>query len=201
MSHRHAGIVNVSMLMIMLIGCNTSPKEYFYTLSPKRAVAKRSDVDSITVSSIVVGPITLPEIVDRPQIVTRVGVNQVAIAEQHRWAASLKSEITQVLAENLSELLDNKSVSSYEGSSGARADIQILLDVQRFDATLGETVTIDSLWLVRRAGGKSARGRSSEQETIRGDGYEGLIVAYSRALATVSRDIAEAIRSTEMIRR
>jgi uncharacterized lipoprotein YmbA len=201
MSNRDAAILGLALLTTVLAGCGTSPREYFYTLSSTMTSGSGSAAGTMTVPSIVVGPVTLPEIADRPQIVTRVGANRVAIAEQHRWAASLKNEIPRVVAENLSELLGSKSISSYEESSSTRADIQILMDVQRFDATLGKTATIESLWTVRRAVGKPTTGRSAVQEPIGDDGYEGLIAAYSRALANVSRDIGEAIGSTEAMRR
>ena len=201
MSHKHADILGYCLMTVVLAGCGLSPKEYFYTLSSSATSERTSASATTMIPSIVVGPVTLPEIADRPQIVTRVGTNQVTVAEQHRWAASLRSEIPRVIAQNLSDLLGTRSVSSYEESGAARADIQVPIDVQRFDATLGETVTIDSLWTVRWATGKPTMGRSTVHEPISGDGYDLLIAAYSRALAQVSRDIGEAIRSNETIRR
>lgn len=201
MSHENAGILGLCLLSIMLAGCGTPPRDYFYTLSSNTTPAGGSVSGTMPTPSIVVGPVTLPEIADRPQIVTRIGANRVVIAEQHRWAASLKSEIPRVIADNLSDMLGTTSISSYEGSGGARADIQVFVDVQRFDATLGQTVTIESFWTVRRSSGKPSTGRSAAREPIGSDGYEELIAAYSRALASVSRDIGEAIRQTEMIRR
>ena len=57
-------------------------------------------------------------------------------------------------------------------------------------------MTIDALWTVRRnSGGEPKAGRSVVREPIGGDGYDGLVAAYSRALAALSREIAEAIRS------
>ena len=53
-------------------------------------------------------------------------------------------------------------------------------------------------WTIRRVSQKDAEtktGRSHIQETTVGDGYEALVAAHSRALATLSSDIAEAIRA------
>ena len=115
--------------------------------------------------------------------------------EPSGWAASLKSEIPRVIAENLAQLLGSGLVSSYEQEVGARADIQVLLDVKRFDATVGEAATIESFWTIRWASGQPTTGRSVVREPIGGDGYDGLVTAHSRALAALSRQIAEAIRS------
>jgi len=143
-----------------------------------------------------VGPVTLPEIVDRPQLVVRVGANQVALVDQHRWAEPLKSEIPRLIAENLSQLLGAKQVVTYSQNLVRDAEFRVLVDIKRFDSTVGQTVTIDALWTVRRAsGGEPATGRSLAQEPIGGDGYDAIVAAHGRALATVSRDVAESIRA------
>jgi uncharacterized lipoprotein YmbA len=73
-----------------------------------------------------------------------------------------------------------------------RPEIQATVDVQRFDAILGKTVMIDALWTMRSAAGKPAPG---VREMIGGNGYDALVSAHSRALAALSQQIAEAIRS------
>ena len=50
--------------------------------------------------------------------------------------------------------------------------------------------------VVRRTSGKGTRsGHTVARETVQGDGFEALAAAHSRALATVSGDIAGAIRA------
>ena len=74
-------------------------------------------------------------------------------------------------------------------------DYQVLVDIQRFDSALGEAVTIDALWSIRRAvGGAPRTGRTSVRETVSGAGFDALAAAHSRALVLVSQDIARAIR-------
>ena len=67
--------------------------------------------------SIAVGPITLPEVVDRPQIVLRAGPNEVTFVELHRWAGPLKSEIPRIIADNLAAELNVKRVAAYPQSA------------------------------------------------------------------------------------
>jgi uncharacterized lipoprotein YmbA len=143
-----------------------------------------------------VGPITLPEVVDRPQFVLRAGPNEVTIVELHRWAGPLKSEISRSIAENLAADLNVKRVAAYPQSAGDNADYRVLVDIQRFDSTLGESATIDALWTVKRASDGTLRtGRSTARESGSGGTYDAVAAAHSRALATISREIGEAIRS------
>jgi uncharacterized lipoprotein YmbA len=182
----------------MFVGCSTSPEPRFYTLSAGGNPAQDRNEKALMEYSIAVGPVTLPEMVDRPELVVRVGVNQVALLEQHRWAEPLRSEIPRVLAENLAQLLGASQVVTYPQNASGEAEYRVLVDIQRFESVLGQTVTIDALWAVRRTSGKDSKtGRSVVRESTGGAGHDALVAAHGRALAAVSREIAEAIRSTE----
>jgi hypothetical protein len=178
-----------------LTGCGSS-RETYYTLSAGAGVTGATSASSESTYSVAVGPITLPEVVDRPQFVLRAGQNEVTIVELHRWAGPLKSEIPRIIAENLAANLNVKRVAAYPQGAGDNADYRVLVDIQRFDSTMGESVTIDALWTVKRASdGVLRTGRSTGRESSSGGSYDAVAAAHSRALATISREIAEAIRS------
>jgi hypothetical protein len=174
-------------------GCSRSPGVTFYTLN---AIAPEASAPTTTPHAVAVGPVTLPELIDRPQLVMRVSANRVDILETHRWAESLKSEIPRLLAENLARLLRPARVSAYRQSASRDAEFRVLVDIQRFETIPGEGVTIEALWSVRRiAGGTIPRkGRSLVREPAGGTDYDALIAAHGRALAAISGDIAQALR-------
>ena len=146
--------------------------------------------------AIVVGPVTLPELVDRPQLVVRVAANRVAILESQRWAEPLNSEIPRVIAEDLGRLLGSSRVSSYLQHSGPAADFRVLLDIERFEASPGEAVSVEAGWSLHRgAAGTPETGRIRVREPVRGEGYDALVAAYGRALLAVSADLARAIQA------
>ncbi|HET7158024.1 MAG TPA: ABC-type transport auxiliary lipoprotein family protein, partial [Burkholderiales bacterium] len=88
-----------------LAGCGTSPPERFYTLASEPAPTLSANTLANAVS-IIVGPVSVPELVDRPQFVVRSGANRVEIAEQSRWAAPLKHEIPRVIADHLARFIE-----------------------------------------------------------------------------------------------
>ncbi len=177
-------------------GCSRSPTASFYTLT---ALAPEPVSSAAVTHSVAVGPVTLPELVDRPQLVIRVAPDRVDILETHRWAEPLKSEIPRLLAENLARLLRQARVSTNDQSASRDAEYRVLVDIQRFESVPGEGVTIEALWSVRRTGiGTVPRnGRSLVHEPAGGTGYDALIAAHSRALAAISGDIAHALREEE----
>lgn len=181
------------LIMAGLAACASPPTERLYTLSAEPLPADKAPLP--THYSITVGPVVLPELIDRPQLVVQVAANQVTRLEQERWAAPLKSEIAQVVAANLSRLLGTSRVGTRARNVIADPDYQVTIDVQRFDATPGEAVMVEALWAVRARGSPAHTGRSQVSERTSGSGYAAVVAAQSRALARVSQEIAEAIRA------
>jgi uncharacterized protein len=190
----HWRIFSALMLLGLVFGiaaCSSS-KVSFYTLS---AVAESEEVKQVSrPGGVNIGPVSLPEIVDRNQLVVLLKGNQVDILEFHRWAEPLKSQIPRLIADNVGRLIGSGRVSAYPQSVGTDADIRVPVDIQRFEAD-GETIKIDAFWTLRRGSGEVAKtGRSSVSEKVEGTGYDALVAAYSRALASISSDIADALR-------
>jgi uncharacterized protein len=149
-----------------------------------------------SVASVVVGPVTLPELVDRPQLVVRVAPNRMAILESERWAEPLRSQIPRVIAEDLGRLLGTSRVASYLQRSGPEPGCRVLLDIVRFEASPGEAVSVEAVWSLRQAGvGVPKTGRSRVREAAAGEGYDALVAAYGRALLAVSAELAQALRA------
>lgn len=175
-------------------GCSRSPRVTFYTLEPSNQTENAAV--TATVPSVSVGPVTLPEVVDRPQLVVRVAANRVEILETHRWAEPLKSEIPRLIAEDLRRMLGSNRVSSYLQHAGVGADYRVLVDIQRFESSPGEGVIVEAAWSLRRAGGGTPKtARSLVRVPVDAVGYDPIVAAYGRALLAVSRDLAEAIRA------
>ena len=170
-------------------GCGPSPTARFYTLDATAMADGRPAV----AHAIIVGPVSIPPAVDRPQLVVVVAPNQVTVDEFNRWAAPLDDEIARAVAGDLATLL-GASVAAAP-ATGFTPTHRVTIDVQRFDSVPGDAVTVDALWTVRpAAGGNGRSGRSVAREPLAGKGVDTVAAAHSRALATVSADIATAIR-------
>jgi uncharacterized lipoprotein YmbA len=67
-----------------------------------------------------------------------------------------------------------------------------------FESAPGKQASLDAVWTVRRLkDGKTETGRTSVRETISESGYDALAAAHSRAVARMSQDIADAIRTLD----
>ena len=190
---RNLAVATSALLLAAAIaGCSRSPRVSFYTLSP--AAKPEPAASGRALPSVAVGPVTLPEMVDRPQLVVRVSANRVDILESHRWAEPLKSEIPRIVARNLGRQLGSDLVSTYGQHAWAGAEYRVLLDIVRFEPVPGDSVTVEAIWSVRRAAGGAARtGRTLVREKVEGAGYDAIVAGCSRALAGVSGEIGTAI--------
>lgn len=179
----------MTALLFAVAGCGTSPPVTFFTLAaePRTAGAPTA----VSAFSVVVGPVTVPELVDRPQLVLRTSSTQVQVLEQARWAASLKSEIPRVIAADLSRLLPEAKTATSSQRAVTPPEYRVLVDVQRFDSA-PDSATIEAAWTVRSPDGTVVAGRSMASERT-GPGYDSLVAAHGRALTAVSADIAAAI--------
>jgi uncharacterized lipoprotein YmbA len=181
-----------TIALCFLAGCATSPASKFYTLSAVPLVEQSPDAAQVVIA---IDPVTVPELIDRSQIVTRLDANRVSIDEFARWAEPLKSQIPRVLAADLAQFIPGAIVSTYPQRVDDNA-YRVSVDVQGFDASTNGAVMLAVIWSVRAPNrGERVSGRSVVHETADGPGYDALVKAHSRALASVASDIAAATHS------
>lgn len=188
---RIASCAALCVLVALMAACASSPPPRFYTLS-------RSPTPAVPPStlSVIVGPVSVPAIVDQPQIVVTTGPNQVTLDEFNRWASPLANNLSRVVAENLVDRLGTPRVSQFQQSLNVDADFRVGIEVQSFESSLVDGATFSAVWMVRRIrDGKSETGRTALREAVGDKSYDALAAAHSRAVSRMSDDIAAAIRT------
>jgi len=191
MAHRITHLLTIAFAAAAAAGCSASAPARFYILD---STATTGDAPAARYA-VVVGPVSVPASVDRPQFVVQVAPNRVEIDEFNRWAAPLEDGIARAVAGDLATMLGTPDVATAP-LAHVESAYRVTIDVQRFDSTPGEGVLVDAVWSIRRtAGGQARTGRTVAREAVQGQGFDALAAAHSRALATVSADVAAAIRA------
>jgi uncharacterized lipoprotein YmbA len=176
---------------VLLGGCGSSPTSSFYRLKLDSTLTTMSAPAPL---SVVVNPVTIPALVDRPQIVVSLADNQVWPEEFQRWAEPLKGNIQRTVAEDLAVLLGTDRVSVYGADSSASPTWRVRVDIMQFDSVPGDAASVDAQWTIWPPGKPTPiAGRTIAREPAQGPGYDALVAAHDRALGSVSRDIAAAI--------
>jgi uncharacterized protein len=173
-----------------LSGCS-SPPARFYALSATGAQTQAPlDV------SVAVGPVTIPAAVDGPRMVLSVGPNELRPDEYNRWAAPLQDDILRTVAADLAMLLGTGRVTLSTNTSGSTPEYRASIEVERFESALGQSVTVEAVWSVRRSSdGAVQSGHSLARENVSGSDFGALAAAHSRAVLHLSEDIAAGLRT------
>ncbi len=192
------GWIFIGALLAGTYGCAGSPSPRYYYLSSISGSApegKRSSEGPCV--SIGLGPIEIPDYLDQSQIVIRVGPNEIKLADSDRWAEPLKENFTRALARNLSSLVCIKEVSFFPWRREIPTDYRVEMNIISFDGRPGEKVILETWWRLLSGDGKTVlqSKRISFSEPVGGRDYQFLIVAHSRALEQLSRDVAETIKT------
>ena len=203
MTYRRGYVAWVIMAAFGMIffGCaGTSKPSNFYLL---RALPESED--SLTTTggkgglSVLVGPITLPAYLDRTQIVTLFGNNELTMDEFSRWAEPLQDNFYRVLVENLSLLLNTPRVYSYDRRGSTPTDFQIIIDITRFDSAVKGDACLTAFWTVVGEDGNSHKieRKSVFRAAAPTPDLTGVVTAQNMTLTKFSREIAKAIRSLQ----
>ncbi len=174
----------------------------FYTLSPVQdAMAptdhNMKDPQSEKMIIIGVGPVRLPDFLNKPQIMTRKGSGRINYSEFHRWGGYLDKDFLRVMSENLSALLSTDQVKTYPWGGQADPAFEVDFDVKQFDGDMQGDVVLNVIWQIRdnsdRARPVLIR-RSIIREPVNAsekNDYEAVVSAQSRALGRLSEEIAK----------
>lgn len=186
--------------VLLLSGClGRTPAPKFYLLTPLEGVAGSSAGTGMTLG---VGPVTIPEYLKRPQIVTRgacsagsdVDCGELQLSDFDRWAEPLDENLVRVLSENLSMLLSTERIERYPWRPRTKLDYQVRVDVIQLGGNAGSSL-LTVRWSV--LGGEEGEVLVAKKSSFRGPSASGdygrMVQALSDALAELSREMASEI--------
>ncbi len=186
--------VSIAILLPCIMGgCigGTSQKSIYYVFSTSHKLSTTQSL--IADRGLGVGPIKIPEFLNRPQIVTRQGQNVLSINEFHRWGDSLEAQITGVLVESLSTLLNTSNISAYPWERPFLPEYQLYIDFRRFDGKTDDSVTLDAVWWIVDTNNdkRLLTRRSSLIEPTHGNGYKAYVIALNTVLEKFCQKITD----------
>jgi len=202
MSHRlfPSTVVALATLLagsLLLGACGSSPAVRYYTLQGP-ALEKTAEVpvtNAVDARSVQLVSLTVPQSVDRPQLVLRSGDNTLNVREQDRWAEPLKHNLALVLAATMMQDLDGAPVV-VRATGLEETAWKLGIDIQRFEAQPGQAVTLEAVWTLKHQGESKPLSRVSKvRETMHSDSMEAVVAAQSRAVTQLAREIARSINA------
>lgn len=181
------------LIAAALAACSASEPSNYYLLSSLPAPEAQVQTASPDRLAVGIGPVSLPAYLDRPQLVTRASANRLDLSEFDRWAEPLQDMFSQTLSENLSVLIGSDRVYVLPRRRVPELDYVVAVEVLRFDRAVGGEAELLARWTVLtgdEAETLAVRKSLIAESVPQGGGPEETIVAMSRAVETLSREIA-----------
>ncbi len=179
-------------------GCGTSREARFFELpTPLRLESGQRLNLADTRQRIGLLPVKLAAYLNGPQIVTRVGDEEIRLDEFNRWGIPLADSVAAVLALAMLEALPGTYIDVFPWSGGSAFDYQVRVEIGRFDGTLGKSASLNAQWTVVRGRNPEAvvaRNLVHYSQPVEGKTYEALTRAMSRLIVLLANDISTAIR-------
>jgi uncharacterized lipoprotein YmbA len=198
-------VMLIPALLLLVFGCalmggGTKKTTRFFVLKPLPESETRpiSSTGSEGLS-IGIGPVILPDSLNRQQMVTRVSENEVRVEPFYRWAAPLAENITSVLAENLSSLLNTNRVIPFPWPLATQPEYQLRITVVEFMGALGGEARLAVRWVLTRGKTQTEMVNTYAlfKAPVPSHEHSELVATQSRLLADFSREIARVLTRRE----
>jgi uncharacterized protein len=174
---------------LLIAGC-AQPNKTYYVLTASGPVPTGGGI------GIGVGPITLAEYLDRPNLVTQEAPNQLGVAEDYRWAGDLTGNITRVVAANLGRNLHTGNVRTYPWQSDSEIRYQVTLDVRQLHSGTDGYAVCEIGWRAYSLPDRRLKVSKTftDREALASDGYNSSVAAQSRLIGRLAENIAASLR-------
>jgi uncharacterized lipoprotein YmbA len=184
-------VISLIAALILVAGCagGGTPVVYYTlqpsTLTPAMAASKPTKIG--------VGPVMLPDYLDRRTLVTRISPNQLSIHQGHHWAGSLRDEILRVVSANLKSACPGVTVLPHPWSGSDPPTVRFRLSILSFDGHPGGEVDLKVAWHVEamRSDQAPLRRETHLRHSIKGDDLEAYAAAMGQALGSLAREMAK----------
>lgn len=190
------GVLGAALAAAGLAGCSSSPPQQLYQLRaeapadglpPPPAPAANAPVWTI-------GPISLPEYLDRDAILRPQGQAGLGALPLQRWAEPLRDAVPRILRQDLARLRGVDKVWAAPAPPGVNAEWQLRVEIQQFEAAAdGRSVVLQARWWLQDPAGRLpvvVRERRLSVG-IGGAGPDELVAAHRALLGVLARVIAE----------
>lgn len=195
MSHTRVKLCVGLCITASLTGCfRTSPPDQFFMISAVET-APITSISNKKEPIIGLGPIRVPDYLDRPQIVTALSEQEYKLSEDHRWAERLEVNLARVSLENLSHLIPNSQVVLYPWPKVPTPDIEISGYIHTLHVDATGQVRMHASWNLRYGKQTTVHHRFTCSLPTSHTDYSKIVAVESECIGRWNRDMAEAVRN------
>lgn len=204
MRARMSAVVGVAGLALVVAGCvslNRTEDARFFVLESV-ALAPAPTGSSVPVGLVGIEAVRLPGHLDRPQLVTWAGPNELRVDEFLRWAEPLEDGIIRTITENLAGLLPEYRVIRRPWPGAAKPRSRVVVYFKEFGLQRDGMVRLSGRMALLPGEGELPLvmapvdlSRGPVSQAAEGSPVDPGVDEMSQLLADLSRQIAQAIQT------
>ncbi len=182
------------VFLILAGACSSNAPTKFFMLNAETGMSAPVALPAIDKSLLVgLGPIHLPDYLNRPQIVVEISENQYRLDEQHRWAERLDQNIDRTLAKFLADRLGIAQIIRYPWAQRQAIDYQISIDILEFHQTADGFSRLAAQWQIKRRE-EAPVSKRFDCSIAAKEEPEAIVKAQSACLGQLGREIETGLR-------
>ncbi len=190
--------IGMSLLVLAALvnGCTNSAKPIqFYRLTADVAVTNPAYANKVGSGPVIgLGPIRIPDYLNRPQIIVAVTPNQYLLSEDHRWAERLDQNISLALYQVLPGQLNTDRMVRYPWPQRQVVDYQVGMDIVEFNVDAAGQARLIVQWFIKHKDNTVLDKRSEYQYAGSSTDYGLMVKAQSQCLTQLGLEISQTLR-------
>lgn len=186
----------IVVLTLLLSGCMRESKPVqFYMLNADSGFAGKARLPVMTQGPVIgLGPVRIPEYLNRPQMIVAISENQYRLSEDHRWAERLDQNISLALFKALPGQLGTDQIVRYPWPQRQAIDYQVGIDILEFNVNASGQSRLIAQWFIKRKDKPAIDKRSVYQFPASTTDHEVMVKAQSQCLTKLGQEIAGTLR-------
>ena len=137
--------------VLMVSGCASAPTRYYTLVGPDHPDTALNTQGAL----IVLDSVTIPQLVNRMQLVVEESDARVRILEHERWAAPLREQIISALIADLRTELETQNVIDAAQFDGRVQALHLRIDIERFAARQKGIALTAARWRLQGGSGET----------------------------------------------
>lgn len=188
---------NIALLCLisLILSCakSSKPVEY-YMLDASVGIDNNQTLKGDEGSMIGLGPIRLPEYLDRFQMVVAVSENKYKLIDGHRWAEKLDQNISLALFKTLPAQLGTDRMIRYPWPQRPGVDFQIKIDILELNIDEKGQSQLIAQWSIKSKDETILNKRSSFTAQASTTDIDKMVKAQSECLTKLGREIVSSLK-------
>ena len=191
-------LLYVVVVLVLATGCSSGGTPIRYYLVDPQDYGVVSETSNLSIELV---DLQVPQYLERFQIASRFGENQLVFSDMHQWGENLRKNLIRTMGVNLGRLLNTVDVGTPENRTASKPDYRVSVHIARFERDAdGRVRLLARFQVISVASDRPIQSQGVElvsDRSFNSADYSGTVSSMSELFSVLGRRIATTITSLE----